>query len=86
MAMPRHVKYLVMGAGIHGLSTAWHLAEKLEARGKGGGRNISARAKTTIVAVACGVVRPWYQILGPNPSRDPGCCGPKQTRQVLRAS
>ncbi len=30
MAMPSHVTYLIIGAGIHGLSTAWHLAEKLE--------------------------------------------------------
>ena len=27
MAVPTHVKYLVIGAGIHGLSTAYHLAE-----------------------------------------------------------
>jgi len=26
MAMPSHAKYLIIGAGIHGLSTAWHLA------------------------------------------------------------
>ncbi|MEA2783402.1 MAG: hypothetical protein QOK29_4946, partial [Rhodospirillaceae bacterium] len=25
MALPSHVKYLIIGAGIHGLSTAWHL-------------------------------------------------------------
>ena len=24
-------KYLIIGAGVHGLSTAWHLAEKLKA-------------------------------------------------------
>ncbi len=64
MAMPSHVKYLIIGAGIHGLSTAWHLAEKLEARGKGGGRDILVLDKTAIAAgasgIACGVVRNNY--------------------------
>jgi len=27
MAFPTNAKYVVIGAGIHGLSTAWHLAE-----------------------------------------------------------
>ena len=40
MALPNHVKTVIIGAGIHGLSTAWHLAAKLEAQGKGGGRDI----------------------------------------------
>ncbi len=64
MAMPSHVKYLIIGAGIHGLSTAWHLAEKLEAQGKGGGRDILVIDKTAIAAgasgIACGVVRNNY--------------------------
>ncbi len=64
MAMPSHVKYLIIGAGIHGLSTAWHLAEKLEAQGKGGGRDILVVDKTAIAAgasgIACGVVRNNY--------------------------
>jgi glycine/D-amino acid oxidase-like deaminating enzyme len=64
MAMPRHVKYLVIGAGIHGLSTAWHLAERLEARGQGGGRDVLVLDKTAIAAgasgIACGVVRNNY--------------------------
>ena len=30
MAFPKKAKYVVIGAGIHGLSTAWHLAEKLK--------------------------------------------------------
>ncbi len=25
---PTKAKYVIIGAGIHGLSTAWHLAEK----------------------------------------------------------
>ncbi|MCH8001368.1 MAG: FAD-binding oxidoreductase, partial [Proteobacteria bacterium] len=64
MAMPSHVKYLIIGAGIHGLSTAWHLAEKLEAQGKGGGRDILVVDKTAIAAgasgIACGIVRNNY--------------------------
>ena len=30
MAFPKKAKYVVIGAGIHGLSTAWHLAEKIK--------------------------------------------------------
>ncbi len=64
MALPSHVKTLIIGAGIHGLSTAWHLAERLEAQGKGGGRDILVLDKTAIAAgasgIACGVVRNNY--------------------------
>ena len=28
--LPNKAKYVVIGAGIHGLSTAWHLGEKLK--------------------------------------------------------
>ena len=35
MAFPEKVDYVIVGAGIHGLSTAWHLASKLKAKGKG---------------------------------------------------
>ena len=35
MALPTHVKYLIIGAGVHGLSTAYHLARELKARGQG---------------------------------------------------
>jgi len=31
MAIPDKIDYLIIGAGIHGLSTAWHLAKKLKA-------------------------------------------------------
>ena len=64
MALPHSVKYLIIGAGIHGLSTAWHLAAKLEAQGKGGGKDILVIDKTAIAAgasgIACGVVRNNY--------------------------
>ncbi len=64
MAMPSKVKYVIIGAGIHGLSTAWHLAAKLEAQGKGGGQDILVVDKGGIGAgasgIACGVVRNNY--------------------------
>jgi len=33
-------KYVIIGAGIHGLSTAYHLALQLKATGKGTGEDI----------------------------------------------
>ena len=29
MPFPKKARFVIIGAGIHGLSTAWHLAEKL---------------------------------------------------------
>ena len=64
MAIPDKVEYVVVGAGIHGLSTAWHLAIKLKAKGKGDGSNIIVIDKGSIAGgasgVACGVVRNNY--------------------------
>ncbi len=64
MAFPSHAKYLIVGAGIHGLSTAWHLAGQLKARGQGDGSDILVIDKTGIAAgasgIACGVVRNNY--------------------------
>ena len=64
MAIPSHVKYLVIGAGIHGLSTAYHLAQQLKAQSKGDGRDILVVDKGGIAAgasgSACGVVRNNY--------------------------
>jgi glycine/D-amino acid oxidase-like deaminating enzyme len=64
MALPTDVKYLIIGAGIHGLSTAWHLAARLEATGQGSGRDVLVVDKTAIAAgasgIACGVVRNNY--------------------------
>ena len=34
MAFPTHVDFLIIGAGIHGLSTAWRLADRLIAQGQ----------------------------------------------------
>ncbi len=64
MALPSHVKYLIVGAGIHGLSTAYHLALELKGRGKGSGADILVVDKTAIAAgasgIACGVIRNNY--------------------------
>jgi glycine/D-amino acid oxidase-like deaminating enzyme len=64
MTLPTHVRYVVIGAGIHGLSTAWHLAQKLRQQGHGGGRDILVIDKKSVGAgasgIACGVVRNNY--------------------------
>jgi glycine/D-amino acid oxidase-like deaminating enzyme len=64
MAVPAGVKYAVIGAGIHGLSTAYHLAIKLKQTGRGSGEDILVVDKTAIAAgasgIACGVVRNNY--------------------------
>ncbi len=64
MTVPPHTKYLVVGAGVHGLSTAYHLAQALRGRGKGSGDDILVVDKTGIAAgasgIACGVVRNNY--------------------------
>lgn len=64
MAVPSGVKYAIIGAGIHGLSTAYHLALKLKDTGRGSGKDILVVDKTAIAAgasgIACGVVRNNY--------------------------
>jgi len=64
VSIPNKVEYVVVGAGIHGLSTAWHLATKLKAKGQGDGTNILVIDKGSIASgasgVACGVVRNNY--------------------------
>jgi glycine/D-amino acid oxidase-like deaminating enzyme len=60
----RHARYVVIGAGVHGLSTAWHLAKELEARGRGSGADVIVLDKTGVGAgpsgLACGVIRNNY--------------------------
>jgi glycine/D-amino acid oxidase-like deaminating enzyme len=62
--IPESVKYVVIGAGVHGLSTAWHLAMELEARGEGSGRDVVVLDKKGPGAgasgIACGCVRNFY--------------------------
>ena len=63
-AVPASVSHVVVGAGIHGLSTAWHLAMELERRGTGSGADIVVVDKTGPGAgasgIACGCVRNLY--------------------------
>src|SRR5438876_1138036 len=62
--IPAATGYVVVGAGIHGLSTAWHLAMELEARGTGSGADVVVLDKTGPGAgasgIACGCVRNLY--------------------------
>ncbi len=62
--VPQSVSYVVVGAGVHGLSTAWHLAMELEQRGRGSGADIVVLDKTGVGAgasgIACGCVRNLY--------------------------
>ncbi len=64
MSFPNKAEYIIIGAGIHGLSTAWHLAKKLKAKGKGDGSKILVIDKNGIASgasgIACGVVRNNY--------------------------
>lgn len=64
MAFPEHSKYVIIGVGIHGLSSAWRLAERLKETGKGSGEDIVILDKSGLAAgasgVACGVVRNNY--------------------------
>jgi len=65
--VPEAASYVVIGAGVHGLSTAMHLAQRLRARGTtvgAGGTRIVVLDKTGVGAgasgIACGVVRNNY--------------------------
>jgi len=56
--------YVIVGAGIHGLSTAYHLACELRTRGLGSGADVVVLEKSRPGAgasgIACGVVRNNY--------------------------
>src|SRR5438067_5712012 len=64
MPLPKKASYVVVGAGIHGLSTAYHLAKELRSRNLGSGQNIDVLDKSHPGAgasgIACGVVRNNY--------------------------
>jgi len=64
MKLPDAVPYLVIGAGVHGLSTAYHLAQRLKASGRGSGQDILVVDKKGVGAgasgIACGVIRNNY--------------------------
>ena len=62
--VPASSRYVVVGAGVHGLSTAWHLARLLRNRGTGTGADVVVLDKTAVGAgasgIACGVIRNNY--------------------------
>ncbi len=62
--LPESARYVVVGAGVHGLSTAWHLARQLTDRGMGGGADVLVLDKSSVAAgasgIACGIVRNNY--------------------------
>src|SRR5438093_6717772 len=64
MQVPTRSPYVVVGAGIHGLSTAYHLAKELRARGLGSGADVVVLDKRSpgsgASGIACGVVRNNY--------------------------
>src|SRR5262249_53374974 len=64
MSVPKQAPYVVVGAGIHGLSTAYHLAKELRTRGAGSGADVVVLDKSKPGAgasgIACGVVRNNY--------------------------
>jgi glycine/D-amino acid oxidase-like deaminating enzyme len=64
MTIPARSRYVVVGAGIHGLSTAYHLAKELRTRGLGSGADVLVVDKASpgsgASGIACGVVRNNY--------------------------
>ena len=64
MDVPQRSRFVVIGAGVHGLSTAYHLARALREKGQGSGADIVLLEKKRVGAgasgIACGVVRNFY--------------------------
>lgn len=69
--LPNSIAHLVIGAGVHGLSTAWHLAKELRARGLGSGKDIIVLDKSApgagATGIACGCVRNFYMTSAMHP-------------------
>lgn len=63
-ALPESAPYVIVGGGVHGLSTAWHLAMELEKSGRGSGNDVVLLEKTApgagATGIACGCVRNLY--------------------------
>ena len=64
MAFPERAEFVIVGAGIHGLSTAWRLADRLIEKGAEVEGRIVVLDKSGIASgasgIACGVVRNNY--------------------------
>ena len=62
--LPASARFVVVGAGIHGMSTAWHLAMALEKGGRGKGSDVVLIDKqgpgAGATGLACGCVRNLY--------------------------
>ena len=62
--LPDACRVVIIGAGVHGLSTAWHLARRLHTTGRGSGGDVLVLDKAAVGAgasgIACGVVRNNY--------------------------
>jgi glycine/D-amino acid oxidase-like deaminating enzyme len=62
--LPESAPYIVLGGGVHGLSSAYHLARALEETGRGSGQDVIVLEKNRLGAgasgIACGVVRNFY--------------------------
>ncbi len=62
--LPEAARFVVVGAGVHGMSTAWHLAMALEKSGKGRGSDVVLIDKqgpgAGATGLACGCVRNLY--------------------------
>ncbi len=62
--LPEKARFVVVGAGVHGMSTAWHLAMLLEQSGKGKGSDVVLIDKqgpgAGATGVACGCIRNFY--------------------------
>lgn len=52
MSFPTKYKYIIIGAGIHGLSTAYHLSKELKQKKAGSGKDILVIDKAAIGAGA----------------------------------
>ena len=64
LEIPDHVEFAIIGAGVHGLSTAWRLCQRLRDRGEETEGRIAVFDKSGVAAgasgIACGVVRNNY--------------------------
>ena len=64
MAIPEQAEFVIIGAGVHGLSTAWRLAERLTDAGEQVDGRIIILDKSGIASgasgIACGVIRNNY--------------------------
>ena len=57
-------KYLIIGAGMHGLSTAWSLCKKLKKNGKLNDNSVLVLEKSRVASgasgISCGIARNNY--------------------------